>query len=307
MIRTSSLNVFQIPLDILTKANGQEDRKYKAFNETQESFIAFRVYALLFSVYCCIMAGVRLNFLVTRGDDMSSGNKIMEIVHMIASCLIVVLIWVLVYIKRKATGNEADSLKSDVVDYDHDLQPINQMKIFLQCTIVVGETLLLGTWLLMRVAVGQCDDYYSFDNFRCNPSQDSGTLPIDSVVAIMLVPLAASIVFRGIPFLVQLFSWAMTLAFIICSAAFVRLDQSAVSLCIFAPTALFMLYEGERQNRMMFHLTDRMAFLLQENERLADETHANELRHMLGNVAHDLKTVSSLLSFSFSVFQCTCI
>eukprot|EP01032_Pedospumella_encystans_P014000 gene14000-16096_t len=221
---------------------------------------------------------------------MSSGNKIMEIVHMIASCLIVVLIWVLVYIKRKATSSEEDSHKSDVVDYDHDLQPINQMKIFLQCTIVLGETLLLGTWLLMRVAVGQCSDYYSFNNFRCNPSQDSGTLPIDSVVAIMLVPLATSIVFRGIPFPVQLFSWAMTVAFIVCSAAFVRLDQSAVSLCIFVPTALFMLYEGERQNRMMFHLTDRMAFVLQENERLADETHANELRHMLGNVAHDLKT-----------------
>lgn len=292
LMRSSSFNVFQIPLDMLTKANGQEDRKYQAFNETQESFIAFRVYALLFSGYACVLAAARLSFLVRYGHEMSEANKVMEIMHLVASLLIVFLIWTLVYIKKSAVIREVDSSKTDVVDFDQDKHPVNQMKIFLQCVIVVGETFLLGAWLLMRVAVGQCNDYYSFDNFRCNPSQDSGTLPIDSVVAIMLIPLTTSIVFRGIPFTVQIFSWVMTLAFIVCSAAFVRLDQSFVSLCIFAPSSLFMLYEGERQNRMMFHMTDRMSFLLQENERLADETHANELRHMLGNVAHDLKTVN---------------
>lgn len=35
--------------------------------------------------------------------------------------------------------------------------------------------------------------------------------------------------------------------------------------------------------------------LLEENERNADETHAMELRSMIGNVAHDLKTVSSFV------------
>jgi signal transduction histidine kinase len=40
----------------------------------------------------------------------------------------------------------------------------------------------------------------------------------------------------------------------------------------------------------VFLLSQNQENLLRENERLAEETHANELRHMIGNVAHDLKT-----------------
>ena len=36
------------------------------------------------------------------------------------------------------------------------------------------------------------------------------------------------------------------------------------------------------------------------NKKLAEEAHANEMRHMIGNVAHDLKTVSVLLGTHYS-------
>ena len=35
------------------------------------------------------------------------------------------------------------------------------------------------------------------------------------------------------------------------------------------------------------------------NERKADETYADELRHTIGNVAHDLKTVSWIYCIMF--------
>eukprot|EP01034_Spumella_vulgaris_P034241 gene34241-biopygen29168 len=53
---------------------------------------------------------------------------------------------------------------------------------------------------------------------------------------------------------------------------------------------MLVLYESQRQNMSLFLLTQNQENLLLENERLADETHANELRHMIDNVAHDLKT-----------------
>ena len=58
------------------------------------------------------------------------------------------------------------------------------------------------------------------------------------------------------------------------------------------PFSTFLLYEIYRQKISLFLLTQSQKNLLEENERLAAETHANELRHMIGNVAHDLKTVS---------------
>ena len=41
----------------------------------------------------------------------------------------------------------------------------------------------------------------------------------------------------------------------------------------------------------MFLLTKDLKDTLAENQRMADETHAQEMRHMIANVAHDLKTV----------------
>jgi hypothetical protein len=55
---------------------------------------------------------------------------------------------------------------------------------------------------------------------------------------------------------------------------------------------MLMLIEMRRQNITYFFVSQRLEVLLSENERLADESLANELRHMIGNVAHDLKTVS---------------
>jgi signal transduction histidine kinase len=54
----------------------------------------------------------------------------------------------------------------------------------------------------------------------------------------------------------------------------------------------FVHLEYLRHSWHSFLTTRRLALILDENERLADEIKSNELRHMIGNVAHDLKTVS---------------
>jgi signal transduction histidine kinase len=64
---------------------------------------------------------------------------------------------------------------------------------------------------------------------------------------------------------------------------------------IYAILGGMLLYENQRQNLQLFVLAEKLTHSLEENERLADETHATELRHMIANVAHDLKTVSFYL------------
>jgi hypothetical protein len=51
------------------------------------------------------------------------------------------------------------------------------------------------------------------------------------------------------------------------------------------------MYENCRQSLGVFLLAQSKQKLLDENDRLAKETQATELRHMIGYVAHDLKTV----------------
>ena len=56
----------------------------------------------------------------------------------------------------------------------------------------------------------------------------------------------------------------------------------------------FVLSEYHRQNWLAFTVRRKLQKLLFDNARLAEEVKSNELRHMIGNVAHDLKTVSVL-------------
>jgi hypothetical protein len=66
-----------------------------------------------------------------------------------------------------------------------------------------------------------------------------------------------------------------------------------VSIFIYAYTSLLILYDSDRQNTDMMRVINRLRFTMAENEKLQVEVQATELRAMIGNVAHDLKTVSS--------------
>ncbi len=55
--------------------------------------------------------------------------------------------------------------------------------------------------------------------------------------------------------------------------------------------SLFILFEYHRQCWHSFMISNQLVKTLDENSRLADEVKSTELRHMIGNVAHDLKTV----------------
>ena len=69
-------------------------------------------------------------------------------------------------------------------------------------------------------------------------------------------------------------------------------EACVLSLMIYILLSGLLLYEYQRQNLATFILTEDLKFALEERERCAEETHASELRHMIANVAHDLKTVS---------------
>ena len=95
------------------------------------------------------------------------------------------------------------------------------------------------------------------------------------------------------------FSFFMNIALSLFSLLYYDLYDSVPLFVSFVPM-FGLLYENQRQTISVYLLTQNQKNLLEENERLAAETHANELRHMIGNVAHDLKTVRN----SFKMYCC---
>jgi hypothetical protein len=78
----------------------------------------------------------------------------------------------------------------------------------------------------------------------------------------------------------------------------VSLSRNFAVLIIYILAGGMLLYDSQCHDFSLFFLYEQMKQTLAENERKADEIHANEMRHMIGNVAHDLKTVSFPYNFS---------
>jgi hypothetical protein len=75
-----------------------------------------------------------------------------------------------------------------------------------------------------------------------------------------------------------------------------------LTLVVYTIFILAIIVDGQVQKVLLFLATRKLGGILEENERNALHNHAQEMRHMIANVAHDLKTVSQYFYY-FSVSQ----
>lgn len=72
---------------------------------------------------------------------------------------------------------------------------------------------------------------------------------------------------------------------------------------VYVPLSLICIFEIHRQNVFQFLVLKQQQTLLDQNKQLAEETH-NELRFMIANMAHDLKTVRLALECTTCIVNC---
>ncbi len=126
-------------------------------------------------------------------------------------------------------------------------------------------------------------------------------MPLDMMMISIIIPAMLAMILKGAKWVYVCLTFVMSVVMLIVTMCYYGLLGSIPSLIIFIPFCMVVMYENQSQNIAVFLLTQSQQNLLEENERLADETHANEMRHMIGNVAHDLKTVSvqTILHYCF--------
>ena len=107
-----------------------------------------------------------------------------------------------------------------------------------------------------------------------------------------MFPFILSIIVKGVKWEYVGLSFVMVVAVNFFTMFYFDLTKSLATFCLFIPICMLAMYENQKQSVHCFLLAQSQQNLIEENERLAAETHANELRSMIGNVAHDLKTVS---------------
>jgi hypothetical protein len=165
------------------------------------------------------------------------------------------------------------------------------------CLIFYGEINLIG-----RSLNGPCDNVTLSYQWKCSPQYDVKAVPGSSLIFLMLTPLFISAVFSA-KFKLTLTIWISSILSIAASIVIGSFTSSIFIVVIYTVSSFVILIEMRRHNLSNFFKSEELKFLLSENERLAEESLANELRHMIGNVAHDLKTVLFFYFILFTFFN----
>jgi signal transduction histidine kinase len=159
-------------------------------------------------------------------------------------------------------------------------------------------TVSLCVRVVTEVMVGQCDGpvLATANAPACNYFQDTNSIQPAYMISLMILPLLAYVVVRETSVISIALSWLASTATLTWCAVYLRsrLLVPVIALSLFAQVLIY--YDAKRQNDDMICLVAALRTTAAENERLQEEARASELRAMIGNVAHDLKTVGTPFS-----------
>jgi hypothetical protein len=161
----------------------------------------------------------------------------------------------------------------------------------LENVYVITGTIGGGFFNLTRSVKGTCDELdpknYIFGFIACNPEALSFALPQDTFFCLMTFSIVTCILMKRANHYTIYASWLISTGFVMLSIILSGSYNSIFFLCISSPLSALIIYELQCQNKAINLLTEELS----ENARRSQEIHANEMRRMIGNVAHDLKTV----------------
>eukprot|EP01031_Cornospumella_fuschlensis_P025063 gene25063-30272_t len=229
-------------------------------------------------------------------DDDTTGNQIYKGVAACVAVMVTIIIsmWLSFYYQY----NHAKSQHNGMLMY-----VLRTLHPHLRSYIVLAITLVFILRLFLRAFTGKCHDDNSSpspfaERLNCNPNTDSSNLPKESILGLMLLPLLFSLTMREISVKVVLICWlAVVLAVLIAVVGVAKDDTYVAMIIVYILPSLAMIFENYRYNKSLFLVTLRLRNTLKERDENADQVHATEMRHMIANVAHDLKTpLTSFLS-----------
>lgn len=181
--------------------------------------------------------------------------------------------------------------------------------------------------LIQRSFTGQCQTLSKplVDGWNCNPYANFNGFPLDTTLILMLTPFIFTASFREMNIFTYLTAWIITSVSLIVS---VMAIGSTRLIAIIVPYIFFsagIIMDNRKKNTLLFYMTkhihEHMGSLDQDlsgsstNQHLHPHPHHHghqhvgsnhqkgnivdnpdmmlqEMRYMIGNVAHDLKTVS---------------
>lgn len=164
------------------------------------------------------------------------------------------------------------------------------MQLLAQDLWAVLLTCRLCLTLVAKVWVGSCH-MDSSHGFYCNPMDESRTVPAALTTIMILFPILLSSCMDGVRLYAVLLAWLCVLCALIISSTMLGWSAELLQLVLlYSIPTLVMVHRHEQQRLLLFDKC-RLEASMQEKDRRGKECTAGEIRRIVSNVAHDIKTV----------------
>jgi hypothetical protein len=210
---------------------------------------------------------------------------------------------------KKTPPKYPDSPPSDLTPsgyssgQENDLTPLEQEEEILESLsfrpdfyVPVWLPRLEVVWTFVLIFVSCLNSLFLAEQSQAHPlarySQTPHRMADGMMIFSLLMPSFGYLVTKALSFRQAALCWALSLAHNTVVIIINDMYLSKPILCIFAVLSLFLLVEIHRQDYVAFVLATNLQVALAENKWQSDQSKSNELKHMLGNIAHDIKTVS---------------
>jgi hypothetical protein len=251
--------------------DGSEE--YRKFNSPFKS-----IYMLV-----TIVSVIAIIFIPLSYFGMTASNYDSKFVGCFISYLLLTLVmfsYAVLLIITKSTKN--DRLKNILDRYE----PV------IDGSYLILTALLNGSFLFFRILGGTCIHDSFGQKYYCNPTQ--GSLPETHTILMMIIPFTSVVIFRSARCSIQLLAWLIVIFFLVTSTSRLSDVYSTAWVSVIGYVVLggIILFDSRRQSFFTYELNKLLQASTAQITALKECEYADEMRHLIGNVAHDLKTVS---------------
>ncbi len=263
-------------------------REYTEFSVEQRSIIVVIICAIFltcsFFVACAVP--IFLKSTMKQYHEIFTLATLASIMNFIDS----ICCWLLVY-------RQTNNCKTSTTWFSN---VICKHTTLIQSLLILTTTLGYCFRLLSRVVSGTCNvnevGFYSqmgylVKEWGCNEYAIVNTLPVDTTFAMIVTPIVAPSVFRESRMDIVILATTITSISMLIATYILGSTDPLYYVIPFFMIGTFVAIDQTRQNMSSFISQKRLKETLEANQKMAAQTEI-EMRHVLGNVAHDFKTVS---------------
>ncbi len=277
-LRSYGFNMFQV---FRTDALNEE---YSEYSVKQRSFPVVLVYAMFFTG--SLLMAIFAPFILEKSHPHHDLIYALGTVSWIMNFIDAVLGWCVVYRQTNHCS----------ISQGWFAQLIKRNGPSIQFYLLMAVSLGYCLRMIARTISGKCieNEYHRaglLSEWNCNPYHDVDSLPMDTAMAMMFTPIAYPTVFRECRVDMIMFSFSLIVITFFVATYILHKTQPLFFISMYLFLVTFIAIESPRQSLSAFLTHKKFQRSLEENQKMAAQTEV-EMRHVLGNVAHDFKTVS---------------